>query len=160
LIIYTDGSTNGNLSSCGGIFRDSNSKFIFCFGENTGTGNSLHAELSRAMRAMRAIELAHSHQWSNLWLEADSELVIKAFKNSSLVPWNLRNKWLNCAHLTRRMNFLATHIFREGNECTDSLASLGFNTTHCTIWMNLPNSIRSFYVKNILGLPNFRFKTF
>ena len=153
----TDGSTNGNLSSCGGIFRDSKSDFLLCFGENAGIGNSLHAELSRAMRA---IEIANSHQWFNLWLEADLELVIKAFKNVSLVRWKLRNRWLNCAQLISRMNFLATHIYREGNECADSLASLGFNVSHCTIWMNIPDSIRSYYVKNKLGLPNFRFKTF
>jgi len=51
-------------------------------------GNALHVELSGALRA---IELANTYQWKNLWLEADSELVIKALKNPSLVPWRLRN---------------------------------------------------------------------
>ena len=117
----------------------------------------MHAELSGAMRA---IEIANSHQWSNLGLDADSELVIKAFKNVSLVPWKLRNRWLNCVQLISRLNFLATHVFRKGNECADSLASLGFNASPCTIWMNIPDSIRPLYVKNKLGLPNFRFKNF
>jgi len=91
----TDGSTAGNLSSCGRIFKDSNYEFLLCFGENTEIGKSLRAELSGAMRA---IELANTHHWKNLWLEADSELVIEAFKNCSLVPWNLRNKWMNCLY--------------------------------------------------------------
>jgi hypothetical protein len=54
----TNGSTTGNHSSCGGIFRNSNLDFLLCFGENTGLGNALHAEISGAMRA---IELAESH---------------------------------------------------------------------------------------------------
>lgn len=71
-------------------------------GENTGLGNSLHVELSGAMRP---IEIANSHQRSKLWLEADSELVIKTLNNVSLVPWKLRNRWLNCVQLISRINF-------------------------------------------------------
>jgi len=41
----TGGSTNGNHSSCGGIFRNSNSEFLICFSENTGLGNALYAKL-------------------------------------------------------------------------------------------------------------------
>lgn len=105
----TDGSTNGILSSCGGIFRNYKAEFMICFGENTGPGDSLHAELSGAMRA---IELANTHQWTNLWLETDSELVVKAFKNNAIIPWHLRNRWLNCMQVISRMNFLVSHIFR------------------------------------------------
>jgi len=79
----TDGSTTLNTSSCGGIFRDKNSKFVLCFVENTGVGNAYHAELSGAMSV---IELAAQHNWNSLWLECDSALVVNAFKNQSLVP--------------------------------------------------------------------------
>lgn len=103
----TDGSANDITSSCGGIFRDKDSKFILCFAENTGIGNSLHAELCGAMRA---IELAHQYQWRSLWLESDSTLVVKAFKNQSLIPWKLRNRWDNCMLKTRGMNFIVTHL--------------------------------------------------
>jgi len=107
----TDGSTSGNMYSCGGIFRNCNSDMLICFGENTGTGNSLHVELSGAMRA---IELATTHQWLNLWLEVDSELVVRAFKNQYLVPWHLKNRWMNCMLLTRNMNFLLlTYLGKE-----------------------------------------------
>jgi ribonuclease HI len=152
----TDGSTNGNSSSCGGIFRDGNSNLLICFGESTGIGNSIHAEISGAMRA---IELAKTHHWTNLWLEVDSELVVKAFKNHSLVPWHLRNRWLNCMQLTRTMNFMATHIYREGNICADSLANLSHNLANLTVWFDLPDCIRSSYGNNRLGLSNFRFVT-
>jgi len=151
----TDGSTNVNLSSCGGIFRDSNSKLLICFGESTGIGNSLHAEISGAMRA---IELANTHQWTNLWLEVDSELVVKAFKNHSLVHWHLKNRWLNCIQISRTMNFMATHIYMEENTCADSLVSLSHNLGNFTVWFDIPDCIRS-AGNNRLGLPNFRFVT-
>lgn len=150
----TDGSTNSNQSSCGGIFKDSNSDFLLCFGENTGLGNALHAEI---FGAIRAIELADSHNWKNLWLEVDSQFVLK---NHSLVPWKLRNRWMNCIMLTSKMNFLARHIYREGNQCADTLASAGFNVPNLIVWLHLPDCISAFFVKDILGLPNFRFVTY
>ena len=153
----TSGSTSGIMSSCGGIFRENNSELLICFGENTGIGNALNVELSDAMRA---IELANTHQRRNLWLEADSELVIRAFKNHDLVPYHLRNRWLNCMLLTRSMNFMATHIFREGNACANLLADASHSLENITVWMNLPSSISESYCKNILGLPNFRFVTY
>ena len=153
----TDGSTTGNQSSCGGIFRDCYSNFLLCFGENTGLGNALHAEISGAMRA---VELAESHGWRNLWLEVDSQFVIKAFKNPSLVPWKLRNRWMNYIMLTSKMNFLATHIYKEGNQCADTLTSASFNVPNLTVWLHMPNCIRAAYCKDRLGLPNFRFVTY
>jgi len=72
---------------------------LLCFGENTGIGNSLRAEISSAMRT---IEIANSYNWNNFWLETDSELVIKALKNPTLVPWRLRNRWMNFLLLTSK----------------------------------------------------------
>jgi len=43
--------------------------------------------------AMTAIEIAHENNWLNLWLESDSLLLVMAFKDASMVPWSLRNKW-------------------------------------------------------------------
>lgn len=109
---------------------------------------------------MRAIELAETYNWWNLWLEVDSELVIKALKNPALVPWRLRNRWMNCLHIISKMNFFATHIYREGNQCADTLASLGHSAPNLFICLHVPDCIRSSYVKNKLGLPNFRFVTY
>jgi len=150
----TDGSANDITSSCGGIFRDKESNFILCFAENTGIGNSLHAELCGAMRA---IELAHQNQWSSLWLESDSTLVVKAFKKHALIPWKLRNRWDNCMLKTRDMNFIVTHVYREGNFCADALANAGLSMTSLTVWNDIPICIRSHYGQNRLGLPCYRF---
>lgn len=59
----TDGSSTNNHSACGGIFRDSQAKFLLCFAENSGLGNAYHAELSGAMRAL---EIAAQYKWHTL----------------------------------------------------------------------------------------------
>ena len=150
----TDGSANNSTTVCGGIFRNYKADFVFCFAENTGVGNALHAELSGAMRA---IEIAASRNWTHLWLELDSSLVVNAFKSNSMVPWHLRNRWYNCLCLTRNMNFMVSHIFREGNPCADSLANVGLTLDHLTCWYNLPPFIQKPFVENKIGWPMFRF---
>ncbi|GAU37904.1 hypothetical protein TSUD_163410 [Trifolium subterraneum] len=90
-----DGAAKGNpgIAACGGVFRNSDANFIFCFAEPLGFASSYQAELCAAMTA---IEIAHTRNWHNLWLETDSTLVVLAFKNSNTkVAWNLRNRWHN-----------------------------------------------------------------
>lgn len=146
----TDGSSNNLISSCGGVFRDINSNTLLCFAEHTGMGNAFHAELCGVMRA---IELAEQYNWSNLWLECDSAIVINAIKNKTLIPWEIRNRWENCMYIISSMNFFATHVFREGNACADSLASLGLTLDHLKIWFDAPNCIKSSLARNKTGMP-------
>jgi ribonuclease HI len=109
---------------------------------------------------MRAIEIAASMDWLNLWLETDSTLVVQAFKSSSLVPWRLRNRWFNSSILIRGMNLVVSHIYREGNSCADGLANLGHNLHEMTIWFSLSQTIRESFILNWQGRPNYRFVNF
>ncbi|GAU14067.1 hypothetical protein TSUD_168920 [Trifolium subterraneum] len=84
----SDGASTHLSSACGGIFRNHNAEFICCFAENTSLNTAYFAELCGAMKA---VEIVADNNWSNLWLENDSSLVVLAFKCSSLVPWRLRN---------------------------------------------------------------------
>ncbi|MCH91676.1 glycerol-3-phosphate dehydrogenase [Trifolium medium] len=118
----TDGASNKTTSSCGGVFKNHNTEFLRGFAENTGLMSAFKAELCGAMRA---IEIAHSKNWMNLWLESDSILVVKAFSSSVLVPWALNNRWRNCRKLSSSMNFVVSHVYREGNQCVDGLANIG-----------------------------------
>jgi len=108
----TDETGTSTSSSYGGIFRNKDANFLLCFSENLGPGNAFFAELSGAMRA---IELAKQYNWFDLWLETDSELVVKAFSNHKLVPCNLRNKWRNCILILSSVNFVVSHVYREEN---------------------------------------------
>jgi ribonuclease HI len=149
----TDGASTLISSACGGIFRDSNAEFLCGFAENTGTSSAFIAELCGAMNA---IELAASKNWRNLWLELDSTLVVKAFKSAMLVPWSLRNRWQNCLSLTQNMNFIVSHVFREGNSCADGLANVGLSLDRLTIWNEIPLVIKEIFEANRISKPFFR----
>lgn len=79
------------MASFGGIYRDSNGACLGYFSDFAGITTSLHAEL---MAAAKSIEIAFQRNWSKLWLECDSSLVVAAFNSTDLVPWNLRNRYL------------------------------------------------------------------
>jgi len=151
----TNGAASGipSMAACGILFRNNEAEYIGCFAQNLGLRSSLFAELSGAMQA---IKIAHRNGWLNLWLEIDSMLVLLAFKSISLVPWIIRNRWDNCFALTRQMNFLVTHIFREGNCCANRLANIGMSC-NSLLWMNeIHSQARADYIRNRLGLPYFR----
>lgn len=149
----TDGAANATTSSCGGIFRYSNANILSCFAENLGGGTSYHSELSAIMRAT---EIAFQRGWRNDWIETDSSLVVMAFNKDSMIPCGLRNRWRNCKHLLYQMNFLVTHIYREGNICADKLASIGLNLHGVTIWLCMPEFLNSIFLHDKQGMPNFR----
>lgn len=78
------------LLACGGIFRDFEGNCKGCYAKFLGISSSYHVELCGFVRA---IEIAYDKNWSNMWIESDSSLVVQAFKNSSLIPWQVRNRW-------------------------------------------------------------------
>jgi len=148
----TDGASTATSSSCGGIFRNSNGNFL-CFAENLGGGSAFLAEISAIMRA---VEIASQRGWRNIWIESDSALAVMAFNKISMIPCNLRNRWINCRVLLTDMNFVATHIYREGNKFADKLAAKGLEIQGVTIWMDMPDCINCMLVHDRLGMPNFR----
>jgi ribonuclease HI len=153
----TDGASTSSSSSYGGIFRNNCADLVGCFAEKLHHCTAFFAELSGALRA---IEIASQHNWSNLWLELDSALVVLAFKKNTLIPWALRNRWFNVQLLMRNMNVIVTHIYREKNECADYLANIGLGLVHFTFWTVLPSALRCSFVKYKLGMPSFRFTSF
>jgi ribonuclease HI len=133
----TDGASNGNpgIASCGGVFRDSNADFLFAFAEPLGIASSYSTELCGAMKA---IEIAYNKRWNNIWLETHSTLVVAAFKNpSKSVPWPLRNHWKNVLVMIRSLNFIVSHLCREGNQVADLFANHGLTLASFLIGMFL-----------------------
>lgn len=152
-----DGAAKGSpgLASCGGIFRDRSGATLCCFAVNLGINHSLQAEI---FGAIYAIEIAYKKGWHNLWLECDSLLVIMTFKSLDIVPWQLRNRWKNCIHLTSCMRFRCSHIFREGIHYADKIAFLGLSFQNFHWWDTIPISISLDFNRNRFGFPNYRFK--
>lgn len=99
---------------------------------------------------MTAIEIASSKGFTNLWLESDSKLVILAFRSNSGIPWCLSNRWQNCLARIRTMRFFASHIYREGNTCADSIANIGLSLASSILFWSddIPDLTRG----SILGI--------
>ncbi|XP_058776768.1 uncharacterized protein LOC131651114 [Vicia villosa] len=156
--IYCDGAaTLSGLSGCGGIARNSDGVFLGAFASCLDGANSLTAEL---YGAILAIEFAFVRNWNNIWLETDSTAVVKAFNSPHKVPWQVRNRWLNCINIVTNWNFLVSHIFREGNSCADALVNHELTLPDYTFFSSIPSFLRADFVKNRLGMPFFRFVSF
>jgi len=94
--VNTDGSVVANHGACGGLFRDHLGTFLGAFTCNLGGCSVFEAEVSGYILAL---EYAAQHGWTNVWLESDSSSALHVFKNISLVPILLRNRWHNARNL-------------------------------------------------------------
>lgn len=110
-----------------------------CFALNIGISYAFHAEI---MEVIIAIESAYRKGWHQIWLECDSTLVIAAFSSPAMVPWSLRNMWLHALYLSRKISFLSSHVFREGNTCADLLANHGIGISGFCWWDSIPSFIK------------------
>nr|KYP69958.1 hypothetical protein KK1_009165 [Cajanus cajan] len=119
-----DGGAEGSLghATCGGLFRDSSKTFLGEFVSYIGIKTALHAKL---IIIMRVIGHKHDAGWRKLWLECDSKLVLNAFGNTQIVPWDICGRWRHCLPLCSHMYFLHSHIYREGNQCANKLVGFG-----------------------------------
>ncbi|KAG5088588.1 hypothetical protein JHK86_001200 [Glycine max] len=68
-----------------GATRDSPDSFLGGFSSHRGVRHFFHAKLNGAMLA---INITFQRGWTHLWLEIDSQLVLKAFSNSCF--WNTK----------------------------------------------------------------------
>ncbi|MCH80775.1 ribonuclease H protein [Trifolium medium] len=152
----TDGTSLGNpgQAACAGVFRNSHGEYMGSFAMNLGIANALYAEI---MGVILAIEFAIEKHWNFLWIESDSKLATLAFKSPLIVPWHIKNRWLNCLSKVGSLQFIISHIFREGNYCTNKLANLGLSLSELTWWPTAPNCIWEDLAKNRQGLPYYRF---
>lgn len=87
--------------------------------------------------------------WSNLWLETDSLLLVKAYSKPSVLPWKLRNKCDNCMIKIRKFIFLTTHIYRKRNYYVDKSVNLGFLVS---------NDVVLDFNRNEIKISNFRIR--
>lgn len=88
----------------------------------------------------QGIEIVHSRSWTKLWLEMkmDSTISLLALRDFSLVPWRLRNRWLNCKWLLRLMFLFISYIYRKGNQCADMMVYLGLDIYVLLLWNTAP----------------------
>lgn len=110
------------ICACGVMFRNANGNHVGYLSFFIGGGIALLAEFFAIIMAMEA---TINKNWDNNWIDSHSLIVVRGIQNPNLVPWPIKNCWMNCIHKLRNHGFMLTHIYREGNSCVDALASLG-----------------------------------
>ncbi|KAL6146202.1 hypothetical protein ACLB2K_056885 [Fragaria x ananassa] len=143
------------IGGFGAVFRDYKGHFVGAFASNIDIPSSVAAEV---MAVITAIELAWVRDWKHVWLEINSSTVLDYIRTPSLVPWQLRVRWLNCLYRISTMTFKSSHIFREGNRVADALANHGTSLSEQIWWDVPPLFILSYYERDFLGMPNFRLR--
>jgi hypothetical protein len=150
--VNTDGSVVGSLGAYEGLFRDHSGAFLGAFASNIGTSSVFFADVYGYILAM---EYAATNGWRNIWLESDSTSALAVFKNDSLVPILLRNRWHNACN--QGVQVISSHIFREGSCCADLLANMG-HSLHDSVWFSvMPQALLPHFFRDQHALPNIRF---
>ncbi|KAI9170477.1 hypothetical protein LWI28_028601 [Acer negundo] len=120
--VNTYGAVMGSLGfgGCGGIFRNCIAFVKGCFAIPLSQVFTCKAEL---LAAFLAINFAWKYVWHHLCLKSDSSDMVQLLSSrSEMVPWTVRQAWQRCIFLISQMDFQVSHIFREGNQVTDTLS--------------------------------------
>ncbi|KAL2527183.1 Uncharacterized protein Adt_12237 [Abeliophyllum distichum] len=142
------------ILSGGGIIRDSSGQCIRAFFSFYGDCTILEAEL-RAI--LDGIILAQRLGLSVLWVESDSTLAIHCITKGG-GPWHIQATLRHIRHLLALDRDTITHIFREGNQVADLLASEGWDRRCYYEYssQDLPRRHRSLVQIDRFGLPTVR----
>ncbi|KAL2517310.1 Uncharacterized protein Adt_13557 [Abeliophyllum distichum] len=149
--INTDGCVKDGVASGGGIIIDSSGQCIRAFFSFYGDCTILEAEL-RAI--LDGIILAQRLGLSVLWVESDSTLAIHCITKGG-GPWHIQATLRHIRHLLALDRDTITHIFREGNQVADLLASEGWDRRYYYEYssQDLPRRHRSLVQIDRFGLP-------
>lgn len=150
-----DGLSKGKpmVSACGGIFRNDHVLHVGSFFCSLGYGTALFVEFGAALFSL---EKANERHWNHIWIESDSSLVVQDFSNHCLVPWRLKVIWMNCIPFTQNIDFMVSHIYREGSACADNLANSGLTLNSFT-WFNFVHTkTEKYYLLDKRGTPRLR----
>lgn len=153
--VNTDGSfSSPDHAGFGGVFRDTQGKFLGGFSFNVNVPSAIDAEI---LAVIEAIRVAWVRRWTHIWLETNSLLVIHYFHYPQTVPWRLRVPWLNCLYLARQLQFFVSHIYRERNSLADRLAHYGASNSGSIWWLSLPDFLYPLYGRDLASMVSYRF---
>lgn len=136
--INTDGSEVKGRIQGGAVYRDSMGFVVAAFLRKMGKGRAFEAEI---LAAMERVSAAIMKGWSKIVLESDSTYVVSLFNNNdSEIPWKYRANWDWLSEKIREIEFVAMHVYREGNKVADAIST--YDTKDDFIWWdNIPNFI-------------------
>ncbi|KAL2492118.1 Uncharacterized protein Adt_27746 [Abeliophyllum distichum] len=156
--INTDGCVKDGVASGGGIIRDSSGQCIRAFFSFYGECTILEAELRAILDGIiLAQRLGLSVLYPVLWVESDSTLAIHCITKGG-GPWHIQATLRHIRHLLALDRDTITHIFREGNQVADLIASEGWDRSYYYEYssQDLPRRHRSLVQIDRFGLPTVR----
>lgn len=153
--LNTDGSSIRGNNAGGGILRDHNGDLIMAFSTKLYPGSSAEAE---AYTMLEGLKICHARNQVPHVIESDSFYLIQCMLNKWRTPWKLEYVIRQCLTMIP-LHALICHVHREGNMVADRLANHGHAIQNVTIFDHigsLPHSCLNVYVKDQLGLGNYR----
>ncbi|PKU71529.1 Putative ribonuclease H protein [Dendrobium catenatum] len=153
--INTDGSMASNKWGCGGILRNAEGNMICGFAGPLSCCNVPYAEL---MALFQALKITLSMGILRVWIEVDALLVLHFLNPEN--NGNVENFYTlrEIKGMLSHMDYVISHIGREGNACADFLARLGDGLAALTYFdnSNIPVLLRGLIRLDKDGLPYLR----
>ncbi|CAJ2627891.1 unnamed protein product [Trifolium pratense] len=151
--LNSDGACKGNndISGCGGLFRNSDGRWIKGYAKKIGSCDSFHAEM---WGLYLGLDMAWRDHISHLIVESDSKLLI------DMITGNCNIGGVTPILIRRIPNLLALdwqvqirHTWREGNISADWLAnySISMSSFNCSIIESPPSELRSLFFDDLSG---------
>ncbi|GAU10638.1 hypothetical protein TSUD_421140, partial [Trifolium subterraneum] len=139
------------LAGCGGLFRDSNGRWLKGYAQKIGACDALHAEMWGMYTGM---QMARRQGFTHIIVESDSKLLIDMVTGSCKLNGKtpiLVRRIRDFANLQWHITF--KHTWREGNRCADWLANFSLSQSSFDV-RNLetpPRELQSLIFDDISG---------
>ncbi|XVE55629.1 hypothetical protein DITRI_Ditri03aG0174000 [Diplodiscus trichospermus] len=154
--LNTDGSAaDPEKSSFGGLFRDYNGDPLCAFVSKAPQDDTFLVEL---WAIWRGLVLASSLGIKVLWVESDSESVVKTINREQ--PYNAKSS--SCLKqiwklLAKFEKYQVTHSWRETNKAADHLSRMFLRESDVVLWpVDFPDSLRDIIKDDARGMIYFR----
>jgi len=152
--LNSDGTCKGNndVSGCGGLFRNSDGRWIKGYMKKIGSCDALHAEM---WGVYLGLEMAWRDRIPQLIVESDSKLLIDMITYNcnlgGIVPILVKHIH-NLLSMDWQVQVL--HTLREGNRSADWLAnnSLSLDSYRCSMVESPPNDLHSLLFDDFFGV--------
>ncbi|KAF9675131.1 hypothetical protein SADUNF_Sadunf09G0000200 [Salix dunnii] len=146
---------NSVVAGGGGILRDWHGNVSFFFFLSLKAKSALHAQI---LTLYHGLNICKDRVIHRVWIEMDALSVINLVQNRCIGSWEVCYNLQGIYDCLYFFQFHLTHIYREGNQVADHLATLGSKAANLHIGSSLDDfsSLRGLIRTDKLNLPYFR----
>lgn len=156
LKLNTDGSFDRDtgVASGGGLIRDHFGNLQLAFYMPLEAISSFDAELQALLHGLYLAKEFNRP----IWIELDALEVVRLLESGRPGAWQTHHTLINIRALVTQMQTWITHIFREGNQPADYMATMGVGShaLHLVYPHSAPKSFMDLVVMDQIGYPSFR----